>query len=56
MSAMKNLFTDVTLYMMDASDNLIKAVESGDAELMEAVLVNTRATIDTYIDALVSVK
>ena len=56
MAAMKSILTDVCVYMLSASENLTKAAESGDAELMEAVLINTRATIGTYIDALVSVK
>lgn len=36
-------------YMSQASRNLFNAVQSGDPELAEAVLVNLRATLDSYI-------
>lgn len=56
MGAMKELYTDVTLYMLDAAENLTKAAKSGDAELMQAVLINTQSTIGSYINALAGVR
>lgn len=52
MGHMKEIFTDVQDYMDNAGKNLIKASESNDAELMAAVLINTKSTIDSYINAL----
>jgi hypothetical protein len=56
MGAMKAIYTDVCDAMYTASDNLREAVESGDADLMEAVLVNTLACLPSYLQALREVK
>ena len=56
MAATKAIFVDVCGAMYTASDNLRKAVESGDADLMEAVLVNTLASLPSYLEALRSTK
>jgi hypothetical protein len=39
-------------YMVKASKNLFNAVQSGDPELAEATMVNLRATLDSYIQAI----
>lgn len=52
MGAIKAIYTDVCDAMYTASDNLLKAVESGDADLMEAVLVNTLDALPSYLEAL----
>jgi hypothetical protein len=56
MGAMKAIYTDVCDAMYTASHNLLEAVESGDADLMEAVLVNTLAGLPSYLEALRSTK
>jgi hypothetical protein len=56
MSATKAIWVDVCGAMYKASDNLREAVESGDADLMEAVLVNTLACLPSYLQALREVK
>jgi hypothetical protein len=56
MGAMKAIYTDVCDAMYTASHNLLEAVESGDADLMEAVLVNTLASLPSYLEALRSTK
>jgi hypothetical protein len=56
MAATKALWVDVCGAMYKASDNLREAVESGDADLMEAVLVNTLACLPSYLQALREVK
>lgn len=39
-------------FMVQASRNLFNASQSGDRLLAQATLVNLRATIDSYIEAL----
>ena len=39
-------------YMARESKRLFNAVQSGDPELAEATLVNLRATLDSYIQAI----
>lgn len=39
-------------YMVQASQNLFNAAQSGDPELAEATLVNLKSTLDSYIHAL----
>ena len=36
-------------YMVQASKNLFNAAQSGDPELAEAVMVNLRSSLETYI-------
>ena len=52
MGAMKAIYTDVCDAMYTSSHNLLEAVESGDCELMEAVMVNVRAALPSYLEAL----
>jgi hypothetical protein len=56
MGAMKDLYTDLCLGLEQASVNLHKAAESGDVELMEAVLVNTLDCLPSYLEAIQGVK
>lgn len=56
MAKMKEMFTDIALGLELASVNLHKAFESGDIELMEAVLVNTLDCLPSYLEAIRSVK
>jgi hypothetical protein len=56
MGAMKAIHTDICDAMYTASHNLLAAVESGDDKLMEAVMVNTLATLPSYLQALRSLK
>lgn len=56
MGAMKAIYTDICDAMYTASHNLLEAVESGDPKLMEAVLVNTLASLPSYLEALRSTK
>jgi hypothetical protein len=56
MAATKAIWVDVCGAMYTASDNLRKAVESGDADLMEAVMVNVLSCLPSYVEALRKVK
>ena len=56
MGAMKAIYTDVCDAMYTASHNLLEAVESGDADLMEAVMVNVLSCLPSYVEALRKVK
>jgi hypothetical protein len=56
MGAMKAIYTDVCDAMYTASHNLLEGVESGDADLMEAVLVNVLDCLPSYLEALRSTK
>ena len=43
-------------FLVHSSKNLFNASQSGDPELAEAVLVNLKSVIDSYIEALVEAR
>ena len=52
MSATKNELHRIEQAVKLSGENLTAAYESGDIELIEAVLVNTLASLPTYLDAI----
>ena len=56
MGAYKNILIEVSSAMNLASENLKVSADSMDAELMEAVLVNTLSSLPSYLQALVANK
>ena len=52
MSATKNELYRIEQGVKLAGENLTAAYESGDIELIEAVLVNTLASLPSYLDAI----
>ena len=52
MSATKNELHRIEQAIKLSGENLTAAYESGDIELIEAVLVNTLASLPSYLDAI----
>jgi len=52
MSATKNELYRIEQGIKLAGENLLAAYQSGEPELMQAVLVNTLAALPSYLDAL----
>lgn len=52
MSATKNELYRIEQAVKLSGENLTAAYESGDIELIEAVLVNTLASLPSYLDAI----
>lgn len=52
MSATKNELHRIEQAIKLSGENLTAAYDSGDIELMEAVLVNTLASLPSYLDAI----
>ena len=52
MSATKNELYRIEQAIKLSGENLTAAYESGDIELIEAVLVNTLASLPSYLDAI----
>ena len=52
MSATKNELYRIEQGVKLSGENLTAAYESGDIELIEAVLVNTLASLPSYLDAI----
>ena len=52
MSATKNELYRIEQGVKLSGENLTAAYQSGDIELMEAVLVNTLASLPSYLDAI----
>ena len=52
MSATKNELHRIEQAIKLSGENLTAAYESGDIELIEAVLVNTLASLPTYLEAI----
>jgi len=52
MSAMKDELCRIEQGVKLAGENLTTAYQSGDIELLEAVLINTLASLPSYLDAI----
>ena len=52
MSATKNELYRIEQAIKLSGENLTAAYESGDIELIEAVLINTLASLPSYLDAI----
>ena len=52
MSATKNELYRIEQAVKLSGENLTAAYESGDIELIEAVLINTLASLPSYLDAI----
>ena len=52
MSTTKNELYRIEQGIKLAGENLLAAYQSGEPELMQAVLVNTLAALPSYLDAL----
>ena len=53
MSATKNELYKIEQGIKLAGENLLAAYQSGEPELMQAVLINTLESLPSYLDALV---
>ena len=52
MSATKNELCRIEHGIKLAGENLLAAYQSGEPELMQAVLINTLSALPSYLDAL----
>ena len=52
MSATKNELYRIEQSIKLAGENLLAAYQSGEPELMQAVLINTLSALPSYLDAL----